>query len=278
MGSFETPDGVRLRYRDEGAGPAVLFVHGWTLDLEMWDPQVASLASRFRCVRFDRRGFGLSTGEPSLQHDVQDALALCNALGLKRFACVGMSQGARVALHLASHAPALLYCVILDGPPDMLAPAESSHPGAPGLSEDRSLSTQQAIQAFRNEWRHHPLMRLHDPAQRNRALLDRMIGRYPGHDLQAHATTDRLTIDERTLHSLRTPVLIIGGELDVQSRRDAADKLVEALPSALRVSVRRAGHLPNLDASQAYNEELTDFLERHCPRTGSRASGALERQ
>ena len=39
---------VRLRYRDEGAGPALLLVHGWTLDLEMWDPQVAGLRDAFR--------------------------------------------------------------------------------------------------------------------------------------------------------------------------------------------------------------------------------------
>ena len=53
--------GARLRYRDEGAGPAVVFVHGWTLDLDMWEPQ-APLAAQLRLVRFDRRGFGLSSG------------------------------------------------------------------------------------------------------------------------------------------------------------------------------------------------------------------------
>ncbi len=34
---YLTVEGVRLRYRDEGQGPAVLLVHGWTLDLEMWE-------------------------------------------------------------------------------------------------------------------------------------------------------------------------------------------------------------------------------------------------
>jgi pimeloyl-ACP methyl ester carboxylesterase len=53
---------ARLRYRDEGDGPAVILVHGWTLDLEMWDPQVAALSAAFRLVRFDRRGYGLSGG------------------------------------------------------------------------------------------------------------------------------------------------------------------------------------------------------------------------
>src|SRR2546429_74906 len=37
---YLSADGARLRYRDEGDGPPVVLVHGWTLDLEMWDPQV----------------------------------------------------------------------------------------------------------------------------------------------------------------------------------------------------------------------------------------------
>ncbi|HYL69994.1 MAG TPA: hypothetical protein VEY89_01675, partial [Candidatus Dormibacteraeota bacterium] len=55
-----TVEGVRLRYRDEGQGPAVLLVHGWTLDLEMWEAQVAAWRDAFRLVRLDRRGHGLS--------------------------------------------------------------------------------------------------------------------------------------------------------------------------------------------------------------------------
>ena len=55
---FKVAD-ARLRYRDEGQGPAVMLVHGWTLDLEMWDPQVSALRDGFRLVRLDRRGHGL---------------------------------------------------------------------------------------------------------------------------------------------------------------------------------------------------------------------------
>ena len=45
--------GVRLRYRDEGAGPAVVFLHGWALDLESWQPQADELRSAFRIIRLD---------------------------------------------------------------------------------------------------------------------------------------------------------------------------------------------------------------------------------
>jgi pimeloyl-ACP methyl ester carboxylesterase len=52
--------GARLAYEVTGAGAPVLLVHGFGLDMRMWDPQVEHLAGRFRVVRYDCRGFGAS--------------------------------------------------------------------------------------------------------------------------------------------------------------------------------------------------------------------------
>src|SRR5215467_11902545 len=52
--------GARLVYETAGTGPAVVLVHGFGLDLRMWDPQAGDLAARFRVVRYDCRGFGAS--------------------------------------------------------------------------------------------------------------------------------------------------------------------------------------------------------------------------
>ena len=54
---FVEVDGARLHVDDEGRGFPVLLVHGWALDLEMWQPQVAAWAGYWRVIRFDRRGF-----------------------------------------------------------------------------------------------------------------------------------------------------------------------------------------------------------------------------
>jgi pimeloyl-ACP methyl ester carboxylesterase len=39
-----------IRYRDEGAGPVLVFVHGALVDGRLWDPVVERLRGRFRCV------------------------------------------------------------------------------------------------------------------------------------------------------------------------------------------------------------------------------------
>ena len=43
--------GARLIYQVAGDGPAVVLIHGFGLDMRMWDPQVGPLADRFRVVR-----------------------------------------------------------------------------------------------------------------------------------------------------------------------------------------------------------------------------------
>jgi pimeloyl-ACP methyl ester carboxylesterase len=52
--------GTGLAYEVTGDGPAVVLVHGFGLDMRMWEPQVEHLAARYRVVRYDCRGFGAS--------------------------------------------------------------------------------------------------------------------------------------------------------------------------------------------------------------------------
>lgn len=255
--------GALLRYRDEGCGPAVLLIHGWSLDLEMWEPQVAELGGSFRLVRFDRRGFGLSSGRASLDADAHDALALCDELQLDRIACVGMSQGARVALHLCRIAPERLSCVVLDGPPHLLAEGAIHEEEDIPLGEYRDLILRGDIQTLRRRWARHPLMQLETGSAEARALLGRMAARYGGEDLLQEPPASEDHWDSAAAASVRTPALIVTGERDLPSRVQAADRLSEALPLAHRTSIAAARHLPNLDNPPSYNTILRAFLERH---------------
>ena len=52
------------------------------------------------------------------------------------------------------------------------------------------------------------------------------------------------------------------GELDTQARRRAGEALARALPAAERIVLPGAGHLPNLDTPDAYNDVLRNFVRR----------------
>jgi pimeloyl-ACP methyl ester carboxylesterase len=246
-------EGATLRYRDSGTGPVVVLMHGWTLDLQMWEPQVERLAGCRRLVRFDRRGHGLSGGSPAPGQDVADLAALCRHLGLDNIVLVGMSQGARSALGFAAAAPAMVRALVLDGAPD-LDPA--APPSDIPLEYLRGVLQTQGLDAFRSQWRQHPHMRLHttDPAMRR--LLDGMLARYAGLDLREAATAERALPARVPLADISAPTLVLNGALDLVSRSAAADYLCSQLPRAQRLLIDAAGHLPNLDRPQDYAEAL----------------------
>lgn len=259
--SFVVVNGTRLRFRDEGRGPAVLLVHGWTLDLEMWDPQVRALRDSFRLIRLDRRGHGLSAGTPAAETDSEDLAALCRHLRLTRVALLGMSQGARAVLGFATTQRAQVDAVILDGPPPLEGEAD------PDLSLDRYMTVvrTRGMDAFRQEWTRDALMQLRTQNPDSRALLAAMIARYPGNDLRQPCAPTATSASMR-LASLTAPTLVLSGAHDLASRRRAARQLTARLSAAQRAVISGAGHLPNLDRPVAYSQLCRQFLLRHCPR------------
>jgi len=261
---YLTCSGARLRYRDEGSGPAVLMVHGWTLDLEMWEPQVAALRDAYRVIRLDRRGFGMSSGRPSIAQDVADIRALCGHLAVGRAALVGMSQGVRAVLGFALMQPQSISCLVLDGPPDH-GRTSSADDGVP-LGHYRALMSAQGIAAVRKEWTMHPLVSLRTADPRMHEILNSMIMRYPGTDLVDLSTAGDALASPLPVDSIDLPALVITGDQDQASRTRAANILAAQLPGAERAVIRSAGHLPNLDNPKDYNTAVRRFLERHAAR------------
>ncbi|RMF88286.1 MAG: alpha/beta fold hydrolase, partial [Nitrospirae bacterium] len=56
-------EGIRLAWRERGRGPVLVLLHGWGASARFWEPAVARLAGRFRCLALDWPGYGRS-GRP----------------------------------------------------------------------------------------------------------------------------------------------------------------------------------------------------------------------
>ena len=255
-------DGIRLRYRDEGTGPGVVFVHGWTLDLNMWDLQADALKRHFRVIRFDRRGFGLSSGRPDLLQDAADLIGLCNYLKVRPGGCVGMSQGARVALQVSAIAPQLAACLVLDGPPHV-GPSPETPPDDINFPQWKNLARTEGMEAFRRQWAGHPLISLETADPGPHRLVDRMIARYSGADLLEDSATDVAAAPGFALDAILQPVLVLNGASDTPTRLRAGEALAQSLPYGRRAIVPAARHLANLDNPAVYNSLLRRFFFRH---------------
>lgn len=97
-------NGIDIRYEDSGGdGPPILFCHGFLMDHTMFDTQVEHLAGRYRCIRWDERGFGdtRATGPFTYWDSADDAVGLLDHLGIGGAVFVGMSQGGFLSLRAA---------------------------------------------------------------------------------------------------------------------------------------------------------------------------------
>jgi pimeloyl-[acyl-carrier protein] methyl ester esterase len=94
---------VTLPCRDAGEGPAILFLHGWTMRGAVFDDQIARLSGRFRCLAPDLPGHGGAGRRPTgIAASAQAVADLLDARGLARVTLVGWSMGAAVGWRLGA--------------------------------------------------------------------------------------------------------------------------------------------------------------------------------
>ena len=119
-----TGDGARLAYAISGAGPPLVKAANWLSHLAydwespVWRHWLAELSSRFRLVRYDERGCGLSDWDIerfSFDDWVDDLEAVIDAAGLDRFPLLGISQGGPVAIAYAVRHPERVTHLVLLG-------------------------------------------------------------------------------------------------------------------------------------------------------------------
>lgn len=104
-----TVNGLRVHCTVAGAGPEVVFVHGWASSRRMWAGFLPELARRFRCWTMDLPGFGDSEKPPpswySIPNFTATILAFVQQSGVGPVRLIGHSMGGMIALNLAARYP-----------------------------------------------------------------------------------------------------------------------------------------------------------------------------
>jgi pimeloyl-ACP methyl ester carboxylesterase len=246
-----------------GRGEPVVLVHGWGVDRRMWAHQLPMLRKRFRVITYDRRGFGQSTCTADLEQESDDLEAILAYLRVQRVALVGMSQGGRVAIRLASSHPERVSALVLQGvsleglvPP----PADGCMIPAAALGE---LVRSGDRNTLFNRLSGHALF---DPGPRftaARAELVEMLRDYRGEDLLASAGPGG-SIDGTVaqLGRIKAPTLVMSGSRETYWLRQVADYTARNIRGARRRVIRGGRHFVNMTHIAGYNACLLDFLTR----------------
>jgi non-heme chloroperoxidase len=108
---------ISIFYQDWGQGEPMVLIHGWPVDHQMWEYQMAELPKHgVRVVAYDRRGFGKSSKPwDGYNYDTMadDLKAVLDELDLQNVTLVGFSMGGgEVARYMSRHAGARVKRVV----------------------------------------------------------------------------------------------------------------------------------------------------------------------
>lgn len=265
-GEYRTVLGLRLRLRDTGPrdAPALILLHGFGSSLDTWEPWAKALSAKYRLIRLDLPGFGLTGPDPTGDYSDARTLAilagLMDQLGLPRATLIGNSLGGRFAWEFAARYPQRVAKLVLISPDGFASPGfeYGKAPEVPFVMNlmpwvgPRSLIRANLAPAW----------------ARPDALPDAVLERYrdmllaPG---VRRAILDRtrqtvITDPAARLRSIAAPTLLLWGEQDHMIPVQNAQDYLRLLPNARFVRLPGMGHVPFEEAPAAALAPLERFL------------------
>jgi pimeloyl-ACP methyl ester carboxylesterase len=243
--------GARIHYELHGNAtgrPPLLLSHGFSASARMWERNLDALSSDREVLTWDMRGHARSDSPASssqygVEPSVEDVLMLLDLLDVPRAVLGGMSLGGYLSLAFhARHPQRVAGLILVDT--------------GPGFRRDEP----------RRQWNAF--------AERTAAALERdgldALSRSPEvaehRDVIGLARTARLVMAQRDAHvidslaRIAVPTLVVVGALDTNFL-SAGDYMAAKIPGARKVVLEGAGHAANIDAADAFNAVVREFLE-----------------
>ncbi|WP_419760380.1 3-oxoadipate enol-lactonase [Acidisoma sp.] len=254
--------GFARNFRVDGPDgkPWLVLSNSLAADLSMWDPQAERLAARFRVLRYDTRGHGLSETPPGpyeLRDLVQDVVDLLDHVGIERASFMGLSLGGMTGLGLALDHPARVERLICCD-----ARADAPEAYVKGWTDRIAMVAKSGTQAIATATVERWL------SARTRAARPELVRRL---EEMIAATSDvgymgcagalqRLDYRSR-LPSIACPTLFIVGALDGATPPEVMADMAERVPRAKFSIVPEAAHISNLDNIPDFDAVADAFLD-----------------
>jgi pimeloyl-ACP methyl ester carboxylesterase len=269
---MDLPGGLHIHYRDQGnpSGPAIVMVHGYSASLQAWEPWVSRLGGDYRIVTLDLPGHGLTRAPAdylmSLDRFAEVIDTVAQRLNLGPYVVVGNSMGGGAAWTLAlRHPDHLRGLVLVDSIGWPAPPSQEKTPLIFKLLSNplgRLLLSKMDTRSMAESGLRSAYV---DPALVTPALVDRYVelSRAPGHRAillngdEGHGPP--VTAD--TLKAIRTPTLVMHGEVDAIVPLATGRALAAAIPGARLVTYPGVGHVPMEQSPDRSARDLRTFLK-----------------
>ena len=251
---------------EAGQGRPVVLLHAFPLNATMWAPQREALGAAYRVLCPDFRGFGgtpLPGGDaPSLDEAADDLAAALDARGVTDpVVLAGLSMGGYVAMAFLRRHPGRVAALVLA---DTKATADP-----PAAAANRERIAEEVVAAGSSAQLGGELLpKLLGSTTRETKPL--VVGRVramvetapPGAVAWAQRAMAARPDSTADLRAAGVPALVVVGAQDEITAVADAEAMVAALPDAQLVLLHDAGHLSSMEAPDAFNAAVLEFLAR----------------
>ncbi len=245
--------------------PPVLMLHSIGTGLHVFDPQVAELSRRWRVIRLDLRGHGLTTateGDYTMAQMGRDAFRVLDALGIRAAHVAGLSIGGRIALEMAAMEPErvsslLLLDTALEFPP----PATWQE----RIDVVRAEGTAALVEFIMPRW-------VNDPSSPSAQGLRHMLLRTDRHGYAGAAAALRDARAEQVAGRITCPCTVVVGDRDVASPPDVAETMRGSIPGAELILIPGGAHIPTYE----HAPDITAAIAAHLARVTASPADARE--
>jgi len=242
-----------------GAGAhTFLFINSLGTDFRIWDDVAEVLKEYGNILLFDKRGHGLSDvieTTKGLEDYMNDVVALCEHLSIKKFTVVGLSVGGMIAQLLAYHYPEKVDKLILCDTRHKIANAEIWNGRIASVKEHglRSISSGVMQRWFSENFRINDSDKV--------AGYNNMLERIPafGYIQTCEAIRDGdLTEIAR---QIRVPTLCVVGSEDKSTTPGEVKNLADLIKGSRYKVIEGSGHIPCVDNPKILSELIVDFIK-----------------
>jgi pimeloyl-ACP methyl ester carboxylesterase len=272
MERFVDVPGGRLFAVGDGAGPPLVLIHAAIVDHSSWDLMIPGLISAgYRVIRYDLRGFGVSTTDDVEYSDRADLRAVLDAFGVRRAAIVGNSKGGHIGLDMAIESPDRVVAVVpvgagpggFEGGATPLERAlfdegervESADPRDPDAIADLLVRV----------WVDGPGQPANRVPSEIRETVRRLARPLYEHGHVAGKGIPMTPPANDRLGELRCPVLAVAGALDLSQFTEALHRLEAGAPNARTVMWPDVAHMVGMEQPERLTALVIDFLAQLRP-------------
>ena len=265
-GYIPVSDGAHIYYEAVGEGSPVILLHGHTLDLRMWDPQVKPLLEAgYRVIRPEMRGYGHSSKQQPGQQftHLDDMMTVMDSLHIAKAHVVGLSMGSFVASEMvAMHSDRLLTATLASGNIRNM-PGPSTPFDSLELAKKDSVIAQNLTQGI-DKWKEEWIEKLVSGGGSNREAIresvTRQVNDWDGWQLINREMRNYYGYeawDTLKVHQPELPVLILSGE----NEKKGKNPMLQYLPNSRQVIIPDCGHMSNMEKPDEFTKLMLEQLK-----------------